>query len=120
MNTSFSANYRHGGLGFYAIILILIGLILAVFVFMPEYNEVQKGIYTLSCDEIRNQIQNAIDEYNIKSSKSFSKPNETVDLKVLHEKGYLREIKTCPIEGIYIFNQKGKVICSKHGKGQNQ
>ena len=114
------ASSRHGGLGLYAIILILLGLGLATFVFLPEYNEVQNSIYNLSCDDIRNQIQTAVDDYNINNSKSCVRPNAPVDLKHLQDKGYLREIKNCPQRGDYLFNREGKVICSIHVKGQSK
>lgn len=118
-NTDFYPN-RHGGLGLYAIILIIVGLGLALFVFMPEYTEVQNGIYNVSCEDIRAKIQSAVDDYNVNNSKSYGKPNLVVDLDTLKEKGYLREIKLCPQKGVYMFDKNNKVICSIHTKGQTK
>lgn len=120
MNKTNSFNNRHGGLGLYAVVLIIVGLGLALFVFMPEYNEVQNGIYNVSCDDIRAKIQSAIDDYNVNNSKAFGKPNIKVDLDTLKEKGFLREIKRCPQNGIYMFDKDQKVICSIHTKGQTK
>ena len=109
---------RKGGLGFYALILIMLGLGLAVFICLPEYTDVQEGIYSVSCADIRAKIDSAIEDYNVNNSKTYIKPNAIVDLDTLKEKGYLREIKYCPQKGTFIFGKNGKVICSIHSKGQ--
>lgn len=112
-------NNRRGNLSLYAIILVLIGLGFAIFVFTPEYRDVQNGIYTVSCQEIRMKIDSAIEDYNINNSKSYSKPaGEIIDLDTLKEKGYLREIRYCPQKGRFIFDEKGKVFCTTHSKGK--
>lgn len=110
---------RRGNLSLYAIILVLIGLGFAIFVFTPEYRDVQRGIYTVSCQEIIMKINSAIEDYNINNSKSYTKPaGVIVDLDTLKEKGYLGEIKYCPQKGRFIFDEKGKVVCTIHSKGK--
>ncbi|MBQ3643326.1 MAG: hypothetical protein II961_01900 [Candidatus Riflebacteria bacterium] len=109
---------RKGGLGFYALILIMLGLCLAVFVCLPEYSDVQDGIYSVSCADIRAKIDSAIEDYNVNNSTTYIKPNTIVNLDTLKEKGYLREIKYCPQKGTFIFGKNGKVMCSIHSKGQ--
>ena len=109
---------RRGGLGFYAFILLLLGLGLAIFVFLPDCKEVQDGIYKVSCNDITTKINSAVDDYNTTNSKTYSKPGNIVDLDTLKEKGYLDEIKYCPQKGTFMFNEKGKVICTIHAKGE--
>ena len=109
---------KKGGLGFYALILLMLGLGLAVFVFLPEYADVQDGIYSVSCSDIRAKIDSAVEDYNVNNSTTYSKPGQVVNLDTLKEKGYLREIKYCPQKGTFLFGKDGKVICSLHSKGQ--
>ena len=119
MNRSeFDFMNKKGGLGLYALILLMLGLGLAVFVFLPEYADVQNGIYSVSCTDIRMKIDSAVEDYNVNNSNTYSKPGKVVDLDTLKEKGYLREIKYCPQKGVFLFGQNGKVICSIHSKGQ--
>ncbi len=70
---------RKGGLGFYALILIMLGLGLAIFVFTPEYSDMQNGIYSVSCADIRAKIDSAIDDYNVNNSITYIKPNTILD-----------------------------------------
>ena len=109
---------KKGGLGFYDLLLLMLGLGLAVFVFLPEYSDVQNGIYSVSCTDIRTKIDSAVEDYNVNNSNTYSKPGQIVDLDTLKEKGYLREIKYCPQKGTFLFGKNGKVICSIHSKGQ--
>ncbi len=123
MNKNISVSFfafkrRKGGLGFYALLLLLTGLGLATFLFFPEYINMQSGIYSVSCNDIRAKIESAVEDYNVNHSLTYSKPGQIVDLDTLKEKGYLREIKYCPQKGIFIFDEKGKVICSFHSKGK--
>ncbi len=112
-NSSFYG-YRKGGLGFYSLILLVLGLGFALFVFMPEYSEMQSGIYSVSCADIRTKIDSAIEDYNVKNSKEYAKKGCIIDLDTLKEKGYLREIKYCPQKGTFILGNNGKVFCSIH------
>lgn len=105
---------RFGGLGFYALILLIAGLGLAIFVFLPEYSNVQNGIYNVSCADIRAKIDSAIEDYNFKNSKEYVKKGSIIDLDTLKEKGYLREIRYCPQKGTFIYGGKGKVVCTIH------
>ena len=109
---------KKGGLGFYALLLLIIGLGLAIFVFLPEYSDMQNGIYSVSCSDIRTKIDSAIEDYNVNNSNTYSKPGRIIDLDTLKEKGYLREIKYYPQKGTFILGKNGKVICSIHSKGQ--
>ena len=81
---------------------------------MPEYSDVQNGIYSVSCADIRTKIDSAIEDYNVKNSKEYAKKGCIIDLDTLKEKGYLREIKYCPQKGTFIIGNNGKVICSIH------
>lgn len=112
---SFS-NKRKGGLGFYALILLVLGLGFAVFVFLPDYREIQDGIYKASCNDITTKINSAIEDYNTSSSKVYAKPGSIIDLDTLKEKGYLDEIKYCPQKGTFMYDEKGKVICTIHSR----
>ena len=105
---------RFGGLGFYALILLVAGLGLAIFVFLPEYSDMQKGIYNVSCADIRSKIDSAIEDYNLKNSKEYTKKGTIIDLETLKAKGYLREIKSCPQKGTFIYGNNGKVECTIH------
>jgi competence protein ComGC len=111
---------RCGGLNFYSLILVLLGLGLAIFVFLPEYTKMQNGIYNVSCTDIRSKIDSAVADYNVRNSLNYSKPGLIVDLDTLKEKGYLREIKYCPQKGQFIFGKDGKVICTIHSKGDQK
>ena len=111
-------NNKKGGLGFYALLLLMLGLGFAIFVFLPEYTDVQNGIYSVSCSDIRTKINSAIEDYNVNNSNTYAKPGQIVDLDTLKEKGYLREIKYCPQKGTFLYGKDGKVICSIHTKGQ--
>lgn len=105
---------KAGGLGFYALILLVLGLGLAIFVFLPDYKEIQDGIYKASCNDITTKLNSAIEDYNTSNSISYAKPGSIVDLDTLKEKGYLDEIKYCPQKGNFMFDEKGKVICTIH------
>ncbi len=105
---------KFGGLGLYALILLITGLGLAIFVFLPDYSDMQNGIYNVSCNDIRLKIESAIEDYNVKNSKEYTKKGMIIDLDTLKEKGYLREIRYCPQKGTFIYDGNGKVICSIH------
>ncbi len=111
---------KFGGLGFYALILLITGLGLAIFIFFPEYSNMQSGIYNVSCADIRAKINSAIEDYNVKNSKEYAKKGTIIDLDTLKEKGYLREIKHCPQKGIFIYGENGKVKCSLHSDEVNK
>lgn len=108
---------RRGNMALYAILLIMVGLGLAIFVFFPEYLDMQNGIYDVSCNDIRIKIDSAVEDYNVNNSKTFIKIGGSVDQDTLKEKGYLREIKKCPQNGKFLFGKNGKVICTIHSKG---
>ena len=112
-----TVNNKKGSLAIYAIIFMMVGIVLAVFVFFPEYLDMENGIYDVSCKDIRAKIDSAVEDYNVNNSKSFIKPGARVDQDTLKEKGYLREVKECPQKGVFMFGKNGKVTCSIHTKG---
>lgn len=105
---------RGGGLGLY-LILTCCGCVLALALFFPEYFYLEAGIYDISCREIRANITAAVEEYNAVSSVSIIQPNKRVDLDLLKEKGFLRDVRNCPKKGSYYFTEDGLVKCTVHG-----
>lgn len=110
---------RRGNFALYAIVFLLVGVVLSIFIFFPQFLNMQSGIYGISCREIRQRIQTAAEEYDANNSVSISIPGKRVDLDTLKEKGFLKEIRLCPEKGEYIFNDRRKVTCTVHSKESN-
>ena len=111
---------RRGNVALYAIVFLLFGIIMSLFIFFPQFLNMQSGIYGISCREIRQKIQMAVEDYDANNSTSIVERGKRVDLDTLKEKGFLHEIKLCPEKGEYKFDELGKVICTFHKTGDNK
>ncbi|MGM0598415.1 MAG: hypothetical protein ACQETH_01240 [Candidatus Rifleibacteriota bacterium] len=112
--TKNSLNAKIGGIGLYVIVFLLFGLIMSVFLFFPQFVNMQSGIYKISCREIRSKVQLAIEDHNANNTKLAAEPGKPIDLDYLKETGYLAEVQTCPENGTYFINDNGEVYCSFH------
>lgn len=110
-------NNRRGNLAMYSIVFILCGVLMAMFIFFPQYMNTRSGIYGISCRDIRKKISVAIEDHDVNNSVSAIKPGEKVNLDLLKEKGFLDEIRLCPEKGIFMFDNKGRVVCTVHKDG---
>lgn len=108
---------RKGNFALYAIVFLFMGVILSIFMFFPQFLNMQSGIYGISCREIRQKIQVAVEEYDVNNTRSIVENGKRVDLDTLKEKGFLSDIKLCPEKGEYKFDERGKVICTFHKAG---
>ena len=113
-----SENLKRGNIALYAIIFLLFGVILSIFLFFPQFLNMQSGIYGVSCREIRQKIQSAVEEHDANNTRSIVEREKRVDLDTLKEKGFLHEIRLCPEKGEYKFDERGKVICTFHKTGE--
>jgi competence protein ComGC len=111
-------NLKAGGIGLYVIVFLLFGLLMSVFIFFPQFVNMQSGIYKISCREIRSKIQLAIEDHDANNTKRAAEPGEPIDLDYLKESGYLAEVQTCPENGTYFINENGEVYCSFHSKSK--
>ncbi len=109
---------RGGSIALYAIVFILFGLLVSIFIFFPQFLNMQSGIYSISCREIRQKIQAAVEEYDVNNTRSIIERGKKVDLDTLKEKGFLIEIRLCPDRGEYKFDERGRVICTVHTSGE--
>ncbi|MDD3146735.1 MAG: hypothetical protein PHD82_05490 [Candidatus Riflebacteria bacterium] len=109
---------RHGNVALYAIVFLLVGVVLSIVIFFPQFLNMQSGIYGISCREIRQKIQVAVEDHDANNSKSIVEPGKRIDIDTLKEKGFLNEIKLCPEKGEYKFDERGKVICTFHKTGE--
>jgi competence protein ComGC len=107
-------NRRRGNFALYAIVFLMVGVILSIFIFFPQFLNMQSGIYGISCREIRQRIKAAVEEYDANHTRSIIEPGKRIDLDTLKEKGYLKEIRLCPEKGEYRFDENGRVICTQH------
>jgi len=105
---------RQGNFALYAIVFLFVGILLSIFIFFPQFLNMQSGIYGISCREIRVKIKAAVEEYNVNNTKTIIEPGKRVDLDTLKEKGFLAEIRLCPQKGEYRFDEKGNVYCTFH------
>lgn len=105
---------RKGNFGLYVIVFLLVGVGLSIFLFFPQFLNMQSGIYGISCREIRQKIKAAVEEYDANNAKSIVEPEKRIDLDTLKEKGFLKEIRLCPEKGEYRFDKNGKVVCTVH------
>ncbi len=105
---------RKGNFGLYVIVFLLVGVVLSIFLFFPQFINMQSGIYGISCREIRQKIRAAAEEYDANNAKSIIEPGKRIDLDTLKEKGFLKEIRLCPEKGEYMFDEDGKVFCTVH------
>ena len=117
-NNPCHAAARRGNVALYAIVFLLVGVVMSVVIFFPQFLNMQSGIYGISCREIRQKIQVAIEDHDANNSKSIVEPGKRIDLDTLKEKGFLHEIKLCPEKGEYKFDERGKVICTFHKTGE--
>jgi hypothetical protein len=108
---------RNGNLAMYSIIFILFGLLVAIFVFFPQFVTTRTGIYSISCKDIKRKISIAIEDHEANQTNSIIKPGGKVDLDALKVRGYLDDIKLCPEKGVFMFTKDGKVMCTVHDEG---
>ncbi|PKL45670.1 MAG: hypothetical protein CVV41_01330 [Candidatus Riflebacteria bacterium HGW-Riflebacteria-1] len=111
---------RRGNFALYAIVFLLFGVILSIFIFFPQFLNMQSGIYGISCREIRVKIRAAVEEYNVSSTKSIIQPGQRIDLDTLKEKGFLSDIRLCPQKGEYRFDGMGAIYCTFHISEENK
>lgn len=110
---------RRGNFGLYAIVFLMVGVVLSIFIFFPQFLSTQSGIYGISCREIRQRIKAAVEEYDANNTRSIIEPGKRIDLDTLKEKGFLKDIRLCPEKGEYYFDTEGKVTCTIHSTGKN-
>lgn len=113
-NSLLQPNSRRGNFALYAIVFLLVGVILSIFLFFPQFLNMQSGIYGISCREIRQRIKAAVEEYDANHTRSIIEPGKRIDLDTLKEKGFLKDIRLCPEKGEYHFDENGKVTCTLH------
>ena len=111
---------RSGNFGLYAIVFLLVGVVLSIFIFFPQFISTQSGIYGISCREIRQRIKVAVEEYDANNTKSIVQPGERINLDILKEKGFLKDIRLCPEKGEYRFDVDGQVTCTIHSDTQTK
>ena len=107
---------RSGSFALYAVVFLFIGILLSVFLFFPQFVDMQSGIYGISCQDIRRKITSAVSDYDANNTVAIENPGHPVNLDLLKEKGFLDEIQKCPMHGKYYFDKNGKVICTFHSK----
>lgn len=105
---------RLGGFGLYAVVFLLVGIFLAVFVLFPQFFNMQSGIHHISCREIRQQIQAAVYEHDANISQTIVDYENPVDIDLLAERGFLAKVNTCPEGGRYMFNKDNRIYCTVH------
>ncbi|MDN5278370.1 MAG: hypothetical protein PWR01_2335 [Clostridiales bacterium] len=103
-----------GSIGLYVIVFLLVGLLLSVFLFFPQFLNMQSGIHNITCREIRKKVKLAIEDHDANNTKSIIIEGQPIDLDYLKEKGYLAEVQPCPEKGKYFVGKNGEVICSFH------
>ncbi len=109
---------RQGNIALYAIVFLLVGIVMSIFIFFPQFLNMQSGIYGISCREIRQKIQVAVEDHDANNTRSIVERGKRVDLDTLKEKGFLNEIRLCPEKGEYKFDERGRVICTFHKSGE--
>lgn len=109
---------RSGNFALYAIVFLFVGIVLSIVLFFPQFLNMQSGIYGISCREIRQKIQVAIEDHDANNTRSIVEREKRVDLDTLKEKGFLTEIRLCPEKGEYKFDGRGRVICTFHKTGE--
>jgi hypothetical protein len=92
---------RQGNIALYAIVFLMVGVVMSIFIFFPQFLNMQSGIYGISCREIRQKIQVAIEDHDANNTRSIVERGKRVDLDTLKEKGFLNEIRLCPEKGEY-------------------
>lgn len=105
---------RRGNFGLYVIVFLIVGVGLSLFLFFPQFLNMQSGIYGISCREIRHKIKAAVEEYDANNAKSIIVPGKRIDLDTLKEKGFLKEVRLCPEKGEYRFDSTGRIFCTVH------
>ncbi|HNW12192.1 MAG TPA: hypothetical protein PKI71_12590 [Candidatus Rifleibacterium sp.] len=109
---------RQGNIALYAIVFLMVGVVMSIFIFFPQFLNMQSGIYGISCREIRQKIQVGIEDHDANNTRSIVERGKRVDLDTLKEKGFLNEIRLCPEKGEYKFDERGRVICTFHKSGE--
>ncbi|GAB4275952.1 MAG: hypothetical protein Kow0029_17490 [Candidatus Rifleibacteriota bacterium] len=105
---------KRGSIGLYVIVFLFVGLLLSVFLFFPQFLNMQSGIYNISCREIRKKVKIAIEDHDANNTRPIIIKGQPIDLDYLKEKGYLAEVQTCPEGGKYFVGENGQVVCSFH------
>lgn len=105
---------NRGSIGLYVIIFLLVGLLLSIFLFFPQFINMQSGIHSISCREIRKKVQIAVEDHDANNTRSVMIKGQPIDLDYLKEKGFLSEIQICPEKGKFFIGKNGKVVCSFH------
>jgi len=103
-----------GSIGLYVIVFLLVGLLLSIFLFFPQFLNMQSGINSITCREIRKKVKMAVEDHDANNTKTIMIPGQPVDLDYLKEKGYLAEVQLCPEKGKYFIGANGRIICSFH------
>jgi hypothetical protein len=111
-----SKTSKRGNFALYAIVFLMVGVVLSIFIFFPQFLNMQSGIYNITCREIKRKVQTAVMDHDANETKSIVQTGKLVDLDELKEKGFLAEIQYCPEKGEYRFDKTGKVICTVHEK----
>jgi competence protein ComGC len=116
LNNKSIHNPAAGSIGLYVIVFLLVGLMLSVFLFFPQFLNMQSGIYNISCREIRKKVKIAVEDHDANNTRAIGIPGQPVDLDYLVEKGYLAEVQLCPENGTYFIGENGEIVCSFHKK----
>lgn len=111
---------KRGGLGIYAVIIILLLVLFIALYSFPKYLSMRSAIYKIACKEIRKKIERAVQEYEANNTKSIVKIGAKVDLDFLKATGFLAEIQRCPEGGRYIFGLNNEIICTVHSESINK
>ncbi len=109
---------RKGNIGLYVVVFLLVGFLLAIFLFFPQFINMQSGIHSITCREIRKKVKMAVEDHDANNTKAVGILNQPVDLDYLKEKGYLAEVQTCPENGKYFIGERGEIDCSFHTSKQ--
>jgi len=109
-----SKSHRTGGMGLYAIVILLVGFVFAITFLFPQFFHIQSGIYRISCREIRRKIAVAVTNYDTNNTRSIVTIGKKIDRDALVASGFLSEVVDCPAGGKYYFGPKGEVLCSVH------
>lgn len=107
---------NRGNIGLYVVIFLLVGLLLSVFLFFPQFLNMQSGINAITCREIRKKVKIAVEDHDANNTKAIMIKGQPIDLDYLKEKGFLAEVQICPEKGRYFIGENGRIVCSFHDK----
>lgn len=105
---------RMGSIGLYVIVFLLVGILLSIFMFFPQFLNMQSGIHAITCREIRKKVKIAVEDHDANNTKSIIIKGQPIDLDYLKEKGFLAEVQLCPEKGKYFIGENGRIFCSFH------